>query len=79
MNATWYLLFEGSSCDGTGEPTYVSRTTDYNKAKEFLAKNADSPYHFDKVIAITDFEYRQFRSVRDLDFWLGVPRIRKIS
>ncbi len=69
MTENWYLLFEGFSCDGRGEPSYVSRTSDYEEAKKFLQKNSDSPYHFDRVIVVTDFEYKQFHSINDLENW----------
>ena len=55
---TWYLLFDGSSPDGRGNPNYIGRTTDKKKAVAHY-KKCKSPYSTGKVIIVTDDRHTQ--------------------
>lgn len=55
----WYLLFDGSSPDGRGEPKYVGRTTHKEEAKKHFNKVESSPYSTGKVMIANDFAYRR--------------------
>jgi len=50
----WYLMYDGSSSDGLGEPEYVGRTTDKEIAREFYLRNKDSPYWTGHVDIVSD-------------------------
>lgn len=54
--STWYLLFEGSSADGRGNPDYVGRTTDPAAAKKHfrMVDYRKDPYSTGKVMIVTD-------------------------
>jgi len=56
-NEKWYLLFEGSSPDGRGDPNYKGRTKSATKAKEHFDKCANNPYSTGKVVIVTDHDY----------------------
>lgn len=61
----WYLLFDGSSPDGRGEPDYVGRTSHKESAKKHYKKVSKSPYSTGKVMIANDFKYRR---ANDADF-----------
>ncbi len=50
----WFLLYDGTSVDGTGPGEYVGRTTDVNVAKKHWKKTTESPYCTGKVVIVTD-------------------------
>lgn len=52
-NQTWFLLLEGSSCDGRGRPSYKSRTFNKSVAKEHYYNCQKSPYNVGGVEVIT--------------------------
>ena len=54
----WYLLFDGSSPDGRGEPDYVGRTTHKELALKHYKKVNESPYSTGKVMIANDFEFK---------------------
>lgn len=54
--AMWYLLFDGSSEDGRGEPTYVGRTKHQALAYKHFKKVSKSPYSTGKVMIANDFK-----------------------
>jgi len=53
----WYLLFEGSSPDGRGEPKYVGRTKHQAQAYKCFKKVNNSPYSTGKVMIANDFKF----------------------
>jgi hypothetical protein len=53
----WYLLFDGSSTDGRGEPKYTGRTTHKELAKKHFKKVDKNPYSTGKVMIANDFGY----------------------
>lgn len=53
----WYLLFDGSSEDGRGEPKYIGRTTSKEIAKKHFMKVNRSPYSTGKVMIADDFSF----------------------
>lgn len=54
---TWYLLFEGSSAYGRGEPNYVGRTSHQAQAYKHFKKVSGNPYSTGKVMIANDFKY----------------------
>lgn len=52
---TVYLLFDGTSTDGRGEPSYVGKTTHPKEAKKHFDKCSKSPYSIGKVMVANDF------------------------
>lgn len=50
----WYLLYGGSSVDGSGPGTYIGRTTESDVAFKHAKKCASDPYSTGYVIAVTD-------------------------
>lgn len=54
----WYLLFDGSSPDGRGEPKYVGRTTHKALAKKHFKKIDSNPYSTGKVLIANDFSLK---------------------
>ena len=63
---TWYLLFQGQSCDGRGDDAeFVKRTTSKMEAKRFYVKDRKNPYSTSKVIYVTDTEYEQIDDSTD--------------
>ena len=50
----WFLLYDGSSCDGYGSPDYVGRTTDPKEAEKFYKANINNPYSLARVDIIDD-------------------------
>ena len=57
----WYLLFDGSSPDGSGWPDYIGRTTDKEVAKEHFWKThySNNPYSTGKVDIVDDSSCRR--------------------
>jgi hypothetical protein len=55
----WFLLFDGSSPDGRGDPDYIGRTTDKAKAKAHAKKCSENPYCTGYVVVCTDTQYRR--------------------
>jgi hypothetical protein len=51
---TWYILYDGESVDGRGNPKFVKRTTDKQEAIEHLEYCKKNPYSCGKVVAFTD-------------------------
>jgi hypothetical protein len=54
----WYLLFDGTSVDGSGEGKFVKRTTDKAEAAKHYKKVRKSPYSTGKVMLVNDFDFR---------------------
>ena len=55
IDETWFLLYDGTSEDGTwGHPHYCGRTRDKEVAKYHYDKCKDNPYSNGKVVAITN-------------------------
>ena len=54
---TWFLLFSGQSCDGRGQPTYMTRTEDVKIAKKHYKECKANPYSFGYVAIVTDKGY----------------------
>lgn len=61
----WYLLYGGSSEDGSGPGHYVGRTLNRQDAYEHLRNVHSSPYNTGYVLIVTDTETRRPRSLRD--------------
>lgn len=57
--ALWYLLFDGSSPDGRGEPKYVGRTTSKALAQKHFKEVESNPYSTGKVMIANDFAFRR--------------------
>lgn len=55
--ALWYLLFDGSSPDGRGEPKYIGRTTSKTIAKKHFKEVESNPYSTGKVMIANDFAF----------------------
>ena len=55
----WYLLFEGSSSDGRGEPKYTGRTSHKEIAKKHFEESEKSPYSTGKVMIANDAVFKQ--------------------
>ena len=55
----WFLLFDGSSEDGRGEPKYCGRTSHKEVAKKHFQKVDSSPYSTGKVMIANDFDFRR--------------------
>lgn len=56
---TWYLLFDGISVDGMGEPKYTGRTTHKEVAAKHFKKVSENPYSTGKVMIANDFEFKR--------------------
>lgn len=65
LKKTWYVLREGSSCDGMGVPSFIRRTQQPLDAR-FHLKKKRTPYEFWDVIVITDTSMRYVRDVEEL-------------
>ena len=50
MEELWFLLFDGQSEDGMGQPSYSGRTTDPETAKRHFEKCQSDPYCTGKVL-----------------------------
>lgn len=55
---TWFLLFDGSSPDGRGQPDFAGRTTDKAKAKKHYEACRKNPYSVGQVIIVTDHSHK---------------------
>lgn len=54
IQETWYLLYDGQSCDGAGKGEYCGRTTNKDEAIEHWIKVHESPYNIGRVVVVTD-------------------------
>ena len=54
---TWYLLFDGNSPDGRGEPEFISRTTNKYLARKHYEECSNNPYSIGEVWYVTDKEH----------------------
>lgn len=52
-----YLMFDGSSVDGRGQPNYTGKTTSKTIAKKHYNKCKKNPYSTGKVMVATDFAF----------------------
>ena len=52
--STWYILYNGESEDGMGEPDFYKRTKDKKVAKKHWEECQKNPYSTGKVVAYTD-------------------------
>lgn len=50
----WYLLYDGSSVDGRGDPTYKGRTKSKKKAIKHFKEVKSSPYSCGRVVIVND-------------------------
>lgn len=50
----WFLLYGGSSADGSGPGKYIGRTTESDVAFKHAKECARDPYSTGYVIAVTD-------------------------
>jgi hypothetical protein len=57
----WYLLFDGTSVDGSGHGCYVGRTTDPEVAKAHFEKCRSDPYNVGDVQIVTDDTIKSYR------------------
>lgn len=53
-NQPWFVLYDGTSTDGRGQPKYSGRTLDVNQALKHLEKCAANPYSIGKVKVFTE-------------------------
>jgi hypothetical protein len=67
---TWYLLYGGTSEDGSGPGTYMSRTTDKTAARRHYTECRKNPYSVGKVTIITDTKLEQASPWTD---WKAIP------
>lgn len=56
---TWYILYDGTSPDGRGDPVYLTRTTDPEIARKFL-KDRNDPHSLAKVVAFYEKTEKHF-------------------
>lgn len=61
----WYLLYEGTSPDGMGDPYYCGRTTKRDEAIKHFRKCKADPYSTGKVIRLTDKQETELWSESD--------------
>lgn len=61
-----YLLYNGISCDGTGNPVYIGRTQSIQEAEEHFKKCKKNPYSIGKVEIVTDSAIWQVTRIGDL-------------
>lgn len=54
---TWFLLFDGSSPDGRGQPAFVGRTTNKAKARKHYEACRKDPYSTGNVRIATNHNY----------------------
>lgn len=54
---TVYLLFDGTSVDGRGEPEYAGKTTHIKIAKAHFEKCRKNPYSIGRVMVANDFKF----------------------
>ena len=54
MSKTWYVLYDGSSNDGRGEPSFMKRTTSKSEAYKHYLGCQKNPYSNGKARIITD-------------------------
>ena len=64
---TLYVLYDGSSCDGRGNPYYIGRTKDKKVAKAHFNKCKKNPYSIGEVRIMTDTTFHTAMSVEDLE------------
>jgi hypothetical protein len=56
-NATWYLLFGGTSVDGAGPAKYCGRTVFRDIAQRHFLESSGDPYSVVYVVKVTDAEH----------------------
>ena len=54
---TVYLLFDGASVDGRGEPKYAGKTTHIKITKAHFEKCSKNPYSIGRVMVANDFKF----------------------
>ena len=59
MTPNWYLLFDGNSPDGLGQPVFVGQTLDLRVAQKHHAKCLSDPYCTGNVMIINDSRMTQ--------------------
>jgi hypothetical protein len=62
----WFCLYDGTSPDGRGIPSYAGRTVSAKTARVFL-RDRKSPYWTGRVTILTDTNERVVRSVTELN------------
>lgn len=61
-SGTEYLLFDGSSPDGRGDPKFVGRTRDKIAAMEHHLECRANPYSCGKVMTLNEHEFKEFET-----------------
>jgi hypothetical protein len=67
----WFLLYGGTSTDGSGPGRYEGRTTDPSVALKHARRIDRSPYSTGHVDIITDAVFLRARSLRDFQQMLS--------
>ncbi len=62
----WFLLYGGSSEDGSGGGVYVGKTADPSVAREHAREVRRSPYSTGYVLVVTDTAVHRCHSVDDV-------------
>jgi hypothetical protein len=65
ISVTWYLLYDGTSEDGRGTPSYVGRTVQHADAVRFIT-NRKSPYWAGHVLVVGDTWEKKTTRLGDL-------------
>ena len=63
----WFLLYDGTSVDGRGNPHYAGRTLDIKVAKAHLRKCMRDPYSIGNVRVVTDESIILPRTLQELE------------
>ena len=63
----WFLLYDGTSVDGRGNPHYAGRTLDVKVAKDHLRKCMRDPYSIGNVRVVTDESIIMPRTLQELE------------
>ena len=63
----WFILYDGQSPDGRGQPQFCGRTTSVRIAKAHFIKCNSNPYCTGKVQVVTDREEGYIWRVEDFD------------
>lgn len=74
MTKVWFLLYDGSSPDGRGNPHYKGRTENPLEALAHLSKVANNPYSTGCVKAFTDDTYEYFSCEIDIKRFVELMR-----
>lgn len=54
IGVTWYLLYDGTSVDGRGDPKYIGRTLSEEDAIAHNNRCKTNPYSTGKVVIVTE-------------------------